>query len=167
MGVWVAQDDTRNWPTRLTQPTASSQTRWKSTFNSCRLIILALPTILRMKFIYAAAGKWLWVISIHLVQFFKWFSLLVLTLCPPVVHIWEYKGYPGHKQTMERLAKDPVSFWKRTSVNRDNWWHLKGLCTIRQGSPTFINLSWEQYDARVFFLEDFTTSNDKWHLWAT
>ncbi|KAF1800902.1 hypothetical protein V8B55DRAFT_1390517 [Mucor lusitanicus] len=24
------------------------------------------------------------------------------------VHIWEYKGYPGHKQTMERLAKDPV-----------------------------------------------------------
>ncbi|CAO3654830.1 unnamed protein product [Mucor hiemalis] len=23
------------------------------------------------------------------------------------VHIWEYKGYPGHKHTMERLAKDP------------------------------------------------------------
>ncbi|KAI9268486.1 hypothetical protein EDC94DRAFT_403610 [Helicostylum pulchrum] len=24
------------------------------------------------------------------------------------VHIWEYKGYPGHKNTMERLAKDTV-----------------------------------------------------------
>ncbi|KAF7721200.1 hypothetical protein EC973_005118 [Apophysomyces ossiformis] len=25
-----------------------------------------------------------------------------------VVHIWEYKGYPGHKQTVSRLAQDPV-----------------------------------------------------------
>ncbi|GAB5587923.1 hypothetical protein Unana1_02823 [Umbelopsis nana] len=23
------------------------------------------------------------------------------------VHIWEYKGYPGHKETMERLQQDP------------------------------------------------------------
>lgn len=26
-----------------------------------------------------------------------------------IVHIWEYKGYPGHKNTMEKLAQDPVS----------------------------------------------------------
>lgn len=26
-----------------------------------------------------------------------------------IVHIWEYKGYPGHKDTMARLAQDPVS----------------------------------------------------------
>jgi hypothetical protein len=26
-----------------------------------------------------------------------------------IVHIWEYKGYPGHKETMERLEQDPVS----------------------------------------------------------
>lgn len=24
------------------------------------------------------------------------------------VHVWEYKGYPGHKETMERLQQDPV-----------------------------------------------------------
>jgi hypothetical protein len=32
-----------------------------------------------------------------------------------VVHIWEYKGYPGHKQTSERLEQDPdhIEFMKR------------------------------------------------------
>ncbi|KAI9483804.1 MAG: hypothetical protein EXX96DRAFT_479706 [Benjaminiella poitrasii] len=31
------------------------------------------------------------------------------------VHIWEYKGYPGHKQTSERLEKDKdhIEFMKR------------------------------------------------------
>ncbi|KAI9029842.1 hypothetical protein CLU79DRAFT_732833 [Phycomyces nitens] len=33
------------------------------------------------------------------------------------VHVWEYKGYPGHRHTMERLAKDPnhIEFLKDLS----------------------------------------------------
>ena len=29
-----------------------------------------------------------------------------------IVHIWEYKGYPGHRNTLQRLAQDPVRFKK-------------------------------------------------------
>ncbi|KAI8335755.1 nipsnap family protein [Chlamydoabsidia padenii] len=41
------------------------------------------------------------------------------------VHIWEYKGYPGHQQTMERLNKDPAhaEFMKKLRpllVSREN-----------------------------------------------
>ncbi|KAI8877476.1 NIPSNAP-domain-containing protein [Backusella circina FSU 941] len=41
------------------------------------------------------------------------------------VHIWEYKGYPGHKQTTERLAQDPayVKFMKELRpllISREN-----------------------------------------------
>ena len=36
---------------------------------------------------------------------------LIQTRCattPFIVHIWEYKGYPGHHNTQARLAQDPV-----------------------------------------------------------
>ncbi|CAO3652749.1 unnamed protein product [Cunninghamella blakesleeana] len=41
------------------------------------------------------------------------------------VHIWEYKGYPGHQHTMNRLAQDPVhaEFMKKLRpllVSREN-----------------------------------------------
>jgi hypothetical protein len=42
-----------------------------------------------------------------------------------LVHIWEYKGYPGHKQTMEKLSQDPdyIQFTKDLKpllISREN-----------------------------------------------
>jgi hypothetical protein len=34
-----------------------------------------------------------------------------------LVHIWEYRGYPGHKSTLTRLAQDPVSAFFLFSTN--------------------------------------------------
>lgn len=34
--------------------------------------------------------------------------LLSINALRLLVHIWEYKGYPGHHNTQARLAQDPV-----------------------------------------------------------
>ena len=93
------------------------------------------PVILVMSFIFAEVGKpWLenWILlvndSFYYLFTLKWWKgerkLLVIYvllmaydndndgLFDLIVHIWEYKGYPGHRNTLQRLAQDPVRFKK-------------------------------------------------------
>lgn len=50
--------------------------------------------------------------------FYCYLTLFFFSLCLYVVHIWEYKGYPGHESTMERLSKDPVSLFNQVKKKK-------------------------------------------------